>query len=101
MNKSECGMSVLDFPLAHEAIMRGDMALWAEKATQGVNSMATLCTIAANFDKARDKALAWIPSLQEKVKTALIVENIGTKIRAAVNWMMVDATEQLGVNQAS
>ena len=58
MNKVECGISVLNLPLAHTTTIGGDMAPWAEKAAKGTNSMATMRTIAAKLDKARDEALA-------------------------------------------
>ena len=76
--------------------------------------MAMMRTIASKLDKARDEALAWIPSLQEEVKTALIVEIIEMNVRAAVPWITMDAIvnnitsrvsatllEKLDVNQAS
>ena len=55
MNKVERGMSVLNLPLAHAAIMRGNMAPWAEDAAKGANSTATICTITAKSDKVQGK----------------------------------------------
>ena len=67
MNKVEREMSLLNLPLAHTTIMRGNMAPWAEKATTGVNGMTTECTIATKLAEARNEALARIPSLREEV----------------------------------
>jgi hypothetical protein len=80
MNKVERGMSVLDLPLKHGAIVTGDMASWTEKTTKGDNTMSMMRTIAANSDKAQNDALAMIPALQAEVKASLIVEIIETKI---------------------
>ena len=65
MNKVERSMSILNLPLAHVAIMRGDMAPLAEQAVTSANSMASVRTIADGVDKTRRKAVvniedAWV-----------------------------------------
>ena len=80
MNKVECGMSVLNLPLAHAAIVRGNVAPWTDKAAKGANNMAKMRTIAVKSDKAKIEALDKIPALQEERKASLIIDIFGKRI---------------------
>ena len=67
MNKVERSMSVLNLPLAHVSLKRGDMPEWAEEAVKNCNSMAIVRTVADKLDEKVKKAKKRIADLDKKL----------------------------------
>ena len=63
--------------------------------------MAVMRTIAVKLDKVNNKASAWIPALQEEIKASLVIDIIGTNVRAYVPWVTVETTINNVVSRVS
>jgi len=74
MNKVERSMSVLNIPLAHVALKRGEMPAWAEEAVKNCNSMASVRVVAEKEDAKQQKALQDVVALAKELNDFLVAE---------------------------
>jgi hypothetical protein len=84
MNKVERAMSVLNVPLAHASIGRGDMSDWAESEAKKASSMSDLRIAGTKNSKERDGAMAELPGILRDVANALVAEALEDMIRLTV-----------------
>ena len=81
MNKVERGMSVLNLPLAHAAIKRGDMSQWAVEQVKNANCMASVCTIAKKAKDNPETAAVEVGKQTKVVNTIEVIERLGVFLR--------------------
>ena len=66
-NKVERGMCILNLPLAHTALKRGEMPEYAEKAVKNCNSMAAIRTLVAKMEVDKKEAIETIAKLEKEL----------------------------------
>ena len=67
-NKVERSMSVLNVPMAHVSLKRGEMPPWAERMIVNASSMKDVRDVAKKVDAAREKASLQVQSLEKELR---------------------------------
>ena len=71
-NKIERPMSVLNIPLAHVALTRGNTLLWAEESVRSCSTMKSVQETADKVDKRRSDAQDKVQSLERNIRDAVM-----------------------------
>ena len=84
-------MSVLNVPIAHVSLKRGEMPGWAEDKIKNASSMKDVRDVAKKVDIARDKALLDVQRLEKE----LVVEDVKSVMKRIIDEVVVNGGERL------